>query len=274
MPGTHAKRWRRLGLRDWILLGGAAVTVALVGLHGLNRLTFDFRFFALDEEQNLPSWVSAVTFAVTGLAWATFGALSRGAKRIAALLVGCLFAAMSLDDVTKGHETLEGRAGEELLVLVVQPLALLPVIALIAWARRYVPSFERLLLIGAMGALVVAQAASAAYTAFDLSERGVLFFLVVEESSELDLRGAAPRGRDRFSGQGARGRAATRSRLGASSGQSPADEAPVPGQGRHGVVPGHGHEDVRPGEAAQIRRGRQLAHALEYSRKPRRSLTT
>jgi hypothetical protein len=168
-----------------VLLAGAAAIVGLIGLHGLNRLTFDFRFFALDEEQNLPSWVSTLTFGITGVAWAVLGALSRGPKRIAALLTACLLALMSLDDVSRGHENLESTAGDDLMILILQPLAALSVIALIAWARWYFPSPERGLLGGAMGALVVAQAASSAYTAFDLSSAQVLAFLVLEESSEL-----------------------------------------------------------------------------------------
>jgi hypothetical protein len=164
---------------------GAAVIVGLIGLHGLNRLTFDFRFFALDEEQNLPSWVSTLTFGIAGVAWAVLGGLSRGPKRIAALVTGCLLLLLSLDDVSRGHENLEGTAGEDLLVLILEPLAVLPVIALIAWARRYFPSPERGLLGVAIGALVLAQAASSAYTAFELSSAQVLAFLVLEESSEL-----------------------------------------------------------------------------------------
>jgi hypothetical protein len=185
VAASHAQESFRPGPRGWVLLVGAAVIVGLIVLHGLNRLTFDFRFFALDEEQNLPSWVSTLTFGITGVAWAVLGALSRGPKRIAALLTGCLLALLSLDDVSRGHENLEDTAGENLLVLILEPLAVLPVIALIAWARRYFPSAERGLLGGAIGALVLAQAASSAYTAFDLSSTQVLAFLVLEESSEL-----------------------------------------------------------------------------------------
>jgi hypothetical protein len=181
----HARETLRPGPRGWVLLVGAAVIVGLIGLHGLNRLTFDFRFFALDEEQNLPSWVSTLTFGIAGVAWAVLGGLSRGPKRIAALVTGCLLLLLSLDDVSRGHENLEGTAGEDLLVLILEPLAVLPVIALIVWARRYLPSPERALSGVAIGALVLAQAASSAYTAFELSSAQVLAFLVLEESSEL-----------------------------------------------------------------------------------------
>lgn len=180
----------------WILLGSGAVIALLAAAHTINRLTFDSDLLRLDLEANVPTWASSLWFGVAGLACLALGAAERRGLWAG---LGALVLLLSLDEVAGMHERLSADLGATAAEWVVQPVAGLATIALLAGVGRTAGGTAQRLLLAAAAALVLGHLAELATPA---PEEGPVAaaLKVVEESLEMlvaafVLAAAAARGR-------------------------------------------------------------------------------
>jgi hypothetical protein len=155
----------------------------LTVVHVINSLAFDWQFLNLNVEQNLPSWVSTLAFAIAGLASLAAGLGDRQPRAWTG--VGVLMLAFSLDDVAMIHEQLEDAWDEGIALLVVEPVLAVAVVLVFAAAARTLAGVARRLLWGGLAALVIAQAASSAGFLASDGARGLAALATLEEASEM-----------------------------------------------------------------------------------------
>jgi hypothetical protein len=174
-PEPERRRWT---IRATAI--GLAVVAGFVALHLVNRLTIDSQLLNINEEQNIQSWGSTFVFTVAGLI-----ALVAGLESRVWLAVGVVMVAFSLDDVAMLHERLEEETDEGVALLEIEPLLALAVVAVFVLAARTVAKLPRLLLIGGVLALFVAQGTSS--VGFLRDELGIPLgvLVVIEEGAEL-----------------------------------------------------------------------------------------
>lgn len=169
----------------YALLGaGIALAFALVALHVVNKtLLGDGTMLALDQDANLPSWLTAVLFAVAGLAcWLL--ARMRDTRRAALVLLGLIAVGLSFEQTVQLHGELEQEGGD-VVMLVVQPLLAVGFVAVVALAARDLPHRSRLLLVGMVAAIAVAQGSSMLNSRLDLPYAGIVVVQTLEELAEM-----------------------------------------------------------------------------------------
>lgn len=166
-----------------MLVAGAIVLAGFVALHGVNHVTFDGRFLAMDLERNLFTWTRTLAFAAAGVAcW--LAAIERPRARRAWRLIAVFLVALSLDETVEGHNWLEEQVGATLVIVVVIPLATLVLAGgLVAGIRRMEP-LPRLLLLGAALSLIGAQAVAAVNAGVDLPYVAIVVAGVAEQLLE------------------------------------------------------------------------------------------
>jgi hypothetical protein len=181
-PLATQLRWTRR-----VAATGIAVVLVLIVAHAASVPTVDWPFLNLNVEQNLPSWFSTVGFALAGLACLA-AAVGRSSHWTWGAL-GLLMLVFSLDDLTMAHEFVEEQTDEGIAILIIQPLAVLAVLALYLGAARSVGGLPRLLVVAALLALVGAQAGSS--VGYAIIEGGggegllVNAVIILEEASEI-----------------------------------------------------------------------------------------
>jgi uncharacterized integral membrane protein len=170
--------------RQWqVLAGGLIAACVLIALHGINAVTVEHDLLDLNTEQNVPSWATTFAFTVAGLLSLGLGACGREYRPW--LLIGLLMLAFSLDDVAMLHERFEANTHESFALLVLEPLIALGILVLFAWAARTVKGLSRLLLVGTVVALVLAQAGSSLGSESESVPIPLSILIVIEEGSEL-----------------------------------------------------------------------------------------
>lgn len=181
-PLATQLRWTRR-----VAATGIVVVLVLVVAHAASVPTVGWPFLNLNVEQNLPSWFSTVGFALAGIACLAAAVGRRSRWTWGAL--GILMLAFSLDDLTMGHEFIEEQTDAGVAILIIQPLAVLAVLALYLGAARSVNGLPRLLVVAALLALVGAQAGSSVGYAIIEGESGegllVNAVIILEEASEI-----------------------------------------------------------------------------------------
>jgi hypothetical protein len=134
-----------------------AIEVVILGLDRLvNWAGIDSAVLEISGEQNVATWFSSVQFAAAAAVAAA--AVHLGAAR--ALVwgpVAAVGAVFSLDEVAMLHERVEGLTDGGALVNVVEPLVALFALAAAVYVLRHVSTRERLLLLAAGAALLLAQ---------------------------------------------------------------------------------------------------------------------
>ena len=171
-----------------VLTAVVAVAVLFVGLHLVNVTTVDGRFFRIDQEQNLFTWISSVLFglaAASSAAWA----FAHGSARTPWVLLALLLSVLSIDEVAMVHERLESSADSRLSFLVLQPLLAACAVWLLVTIMRGIDRAERPLVAAAIAALCLAQAGSIAASELDLAGPVAAAQGIVEEVLELLVPG-------------------------------------------------------------------------------------
>ena len=168
-----------------------AVDASVLVLHVVNELAgFNAVLFNLDEEQNLPTWLSSLQFAAVTAAAALAGTASAGRERLAWWTLAAVFLFLSADETALVHEKLAAHAepvlgGIPKLPVLYSPIALActaSALVIAGQVARAVGS-SRLLAGGFafLAASVVLDAADV--QALDVSRLRPL--IVVEEAAEL-----------------------------------------------------------------------------------------
>lgn len=166
-----------------ILTVGAIVLVAFALLHGLNHVTFDGRFLAVDLEANLFTWTRTLAFAAAGVAcW--LAAIRRPQARTAWRASAIVLVLLSLDETVEGHNWLEQQLDATLVIVVVIPVAAILLATGLAAAVRRMQPLSRWLLIAAGAALVAGQLVAALNASVDLPYAAVVLAGIAEQLLE------------------------------------------------------------------------------------------
>jgi hypothetical protein len=174
-----------------ILLLMLAADAVVVALHVVNELAgFYAQMFNLDEEHNLPTWLSSVQFLGVGIAAGALASRSEARVRLASFVLAAVFVYFSLDEVALVHEKLAEHVREELEGVPKTPILYAPIGAACAasvWVllpvvRRFLGSGVTFL--GGFALIVVSLFLDAAdIQSFDLP--GFRPLIIAEESTEL-----------------------------------------------------------------------------------------
>lgn len=168
----------------WILGLGFLLFAFFVFMHGVNRVVFDDGYvFSLDHDQSIPSWATSALFTLAGVGAALCAWLRPGSRKQMAVLAVIAFG-LSMEQVIQLH----GRVEEEVAdpgAFLLEAAVGMAVIVVIVLAARSLERPHRYLLLGSIGALLLAAVASQANQAGDLPHAGVVFFQTVEEISEM-----------------------------------------------------------------------------------------
>jgi len=174
-----------------ILIVMLAADAVVVALHVVNELGgFYTQMFNLDEEQNLPTWLSSAQFLAVGVAAAALATRTEARERLASLVLAAVFVYFSLDEAALVHEKLAEHVREELEGVPKLPILYAPIGAACAVAvwillpvvRRRLGT--RVAFVGGFALIVVSLFLDAA----DIQSLDVPSFrpfIIAEESAEL-----------------------------------------------------------------------------------------
>lgn len=174
----------RYPLTAWILGLGLLVFAFFVFMHGVNRVLLDDGYvFSLDHDQSIPSWATSALFTLAGVGAALCAWLRPGGRKQMAVLAVIAFG-LSMEQVIQLHGHVEEEVADPGAFLLEAAVGLAVIAAIVLAARTLEPP-HRYLLLGAIGALLLASLASQANQGGDLPHSGVVFFQTVEEISEM-----------------------------------------------------------------------------------------
>jgi hypothetical protein len=166
-----------------VALAGGAIALVVVALHLANRATLDLRLFDLAAGRSVAGWASALGFALAGLTALAAGLGDRSLRAWPA--AAAIMLAFSADDVAMLNERLADLGDRGLALLVIEPLVVLAVLAVFVLVARTVRGIPRALVLGAILALAVAQAASSAGFLLEHAPLALGVLVVLEEGAEL-----------------------------------------------------------------------------------------
>jgi hypothetical protein len=166
-------------------MAGLGITAAFVAAHLVNDATADLQLFDLNEEQNLPTWWTAFLFTVAGLLALLLG-LSERAQR-PWIPLGVLMLALGLDDIARLHERMETAVGGTAGILVIESLLALGILLIFLSVSRIAGGRSRGLIVGALIALVLAQASSSLDFVHETISVPRPLLTVVEEGAEMTM---------------------------------------------------------------------------------------
>jgi hypothetical protein len=174
----------RYPVTAWTLGLGLALFAFLVLMHGVNKVAFDDGYvFSLDHDQGIASWGTSALFLLAGvlsglLAWL------RPRDRTLLGALAAIATGLSIEQVVQLHSRVEEEIADPGAFLIEATIGL-AVIVVVVLVARTLASPHRYLMLGSIGALLLAALASQANQAGDLPQVGVVFFQTVEEISEM-----------------------------------------------------------------------------------------
>lgn len=171
-----------------LLLAADAVVIALFVVSELGG--FYASIFNLDDEQNLPTWLSSSQFLGVAIASALVARMTVDRERLAAFALSVIFVYFSMDEVATAHEKLAAHAPAVLEDVPKLPILYSPIgVACAAAVWILAPAVQRVFgsalpLLGGFGLLAASLLLDAAdIQALDLSRLRPL--IIVEEGAEL-----------------------------------------------------------------------------------------
>lgn len=174
----------RYPLTAWILGLGLLLFAFFVFMHGVNKVLLDDGYvFSLDHDQSIPSWATGALFTLAGVAAALCAWLRPDSRKQMVVLAVIAFG-LSMEQVIQLHGHIEEEVADPGAFLLEAAVGLAVIVAIVLAARTLKPP-HRYLLLGSIGALLLASIASQANQSGDLPHSGVVFFQTVEEISEM-----------------------------------------------------------------------------------------
>lgn len=174
----------RYPLTAWVLGLGLLLFAFLIFMHGVNRVLLDDGYvFALDHDQSISAWATSALFALAGVGAALCAWLRPGSRKQMVVLAVIAFG-LSMEQVVQLHGHVEEEVADPGAFLLEATIGIAVIIAIVLAARSLEPP-HRYLLLGSIGALLLASLASQANQSGDLPHAGVVFFQTVEEISEM-----------------------------------------------------------------------------------------
>jgi hypothetical protein len=174
----------RYPVTAWTLGLGLALFAFFVVMHGVNKVVFDDGYvFSLDHDQSIPSWATSALFLLAGaisglLAWL------RPRDRTILGALAAIATGLSIEQVVQLHSRVEEEIADPGAFLIEATIGLAVILVVVLVARTLARP-HRYLMLGSIGALLLAALASQANQAGDLPQAGVVFFQTVEEISEM-----------------------------------------------------------------------------------------
>lgn len=156
----------------------------LVVMHGVNKELFgDGYVFALDSDQSISAWATSAMFALAGLGAGLLAWLRPEDRPLLAVL-SVVTTALSAEQVVQLHGHVEEEIANPGSTLIEATIGIAVVIVIVLAARALARPYNYLLL-GSIGALVLASLASKANQEGDIPYAAVIFLQTVEEISEM-----------------------------------------------------------------------------------------
>lgn len=174
----------RYPLTSWILGLGLGFFAFLVVMHGVNKELFgDGYVFALDSDQSIAAWATSAMFALGGLGSGLLAWL-RPRDRTPLAVLALISTGLSMEQVVQLHGHVEEEVANPGATLL-EAMVGLAVIVVIVLAARTLQRPHNYLLLGSIGALILASLASKANQEGEIAYAAVIFFQTVEEISEM-----------------------------------------------------------------------------------------
>lgn len=175
----------RQGVMAAIIGVGVATMMLFILLHGVNKLLLDdSEVLAFDRDYSVSALWVVILFALAAVAWWRLR-VQRPAHGWVWAAMAVLCAALAVESIVQVHKDLERSLGFEVNVLVIQPVLAIVVVGLFVLCARRLPSPERLLVVGAAIALVLAQFFSIVNGQYDLPYAGIILAQTLEEAMEM-----------------------------------------------------------------------------------------
>ena len=177
-------RFGRLALPTAILVVALFIELALVAVHGLNKVLFgDGTLLALDSEANFGTWFSTSQLLVTAVVWLVAGPGERQHRGIW-LAMPALFAALSMEEITQVHERSEELHFDFTRYFLMPAVAFAAVALFLAVRRVLRPQERRLVTIGA-AVLLISQASNSFNAGVDFPNPIEAFLVIFQDWSEM-----------------------------------------------------------------------------------------